>query len=70
MTALIIVVGIVGVVATINIFWQLGAQSVAIETHDAPAMEESTDSANAWGAVLLVAGVGLALLAAMAGGAL
>lgn len=69
MTFGIIAVGIVGIAATLRIFWALSGQSIAIETHDAQAMEESTDSANGWGIVLVLAGAGLALLAVLGGGA-
>ena len=70
MTALIIVVGVVGVVATLKIFWELGGQSIALETRDPELMEESSHNTDIAGAVLLVAGVVLALLALAAlGGA-
>lgn len=70
MTALIIVVGVVGALATLRIFWELSGQDIAIETRDQELMDETSRATDIAGAVLLVAGVVLALLALAAlGGA-
>lgn len=65
MTLILVILGGVTLAAVLKIWWEVGTAEIAIETHDQQLMEDSTQSSNTAGAVLLVCAVVLVIVAVM-----